>query len=432
MLKVIGNIDDLYKDVGDIENKEKVVEALQYHTVNTLSISKLNEAAKDGTLYLTSGVVPIDTPDPKFAESIAQYKIVPTYIPSKFNGNQVCASFYKEGSRWHGAYVGALCDILPKMQEQRTSATKSDKKKLLNFNKNIILKGHTLAEIKEFNKNTIQFIKYKANQIKEVAVTNNKEEIQSNIYTEIYSILLMKENWDEKGKLLENYLEMLLVKVKRDIDSSEDRMKDYSYVFSTDRKYVIVNTGLLDIFCKDIYIECTISDECLDIVKLVPSKASLIKDGFSKEDILQLPQPVRFYTDKGQLIFTGGIEDFDLEDISRFRHIVQERRNRFPQKYQDLSDDVLASKVITGIKRAVQISSRDYKYIIPMYDVQYDQLQFLVPLYLDNSVEDIPELALVIGESDGFYRLYTILDLNAAYMDARLISRPNSTWLRLE
>ncbi|WP_409152634.1 DUF3825 domain-containing protein [Fretibacterium fastidiosum] len=46
--------------------------------------------------------------------------------------------------------------------------------------------------------------------------------------------------------------------------------------------------------------------------------------------------------------------------------------------------------------------------------------------------EDIPDLALVVSEhSTGNTCLgHTCLTLNMAYNDARLIARPDSTWLR--
>lgn len=40
------------------------------------------------------------------------------------------------------------------------------------------------------------------------------------------------------------------------------------------------------------------------------------------------------------------------------------------------------------------------------------------------------ELALVVGRVDAVYKAFTVLDLDMAYNNARLLARPDPEWLR--
>lgn len=58
----------------------------------------------------------------------------------------------------------------------------------------------------------------------------------------------------------------------------------------------------------------------------------------------------------------------------------------------------------------------------------YDgRIQLLLPLCLTG---DKPELALTIQREDGFYAARTCLTLNMAYNNARLICRPETSWIK--
>ena len=115
----------------------------------------------------------------------------------------------------------------------------------------------------------------------------------------------------------------------------------------------------------------------------------------------------------------------------RLNHIIGERRIRFPTEYCETPSDILCEKVKAAIGKALRISERDYKYIVPMYNLKMHKIQYLMPLYLNKSIEDSPELVIVVGESNGFYIVYTILTTDDAYDNARLLCRPDSTWLKL-
>lgn len=64
-----------------------------------------------------------------------------------------------------------------------------------------------------------------------------------------------------------------------------------------------------------------------------------------------------------------------------------------------------------------------------MYRPQEAKIQLLMPIYLSGSFTSSPDFALVLDLEDGIYTPETILPLDAAYQNARLITKPDELWL---
>ena len=67
----------------------------------------------------------------------------------------------------------------------------------------------------------------------------------------------------------------------------------------------------------------------------------------------------------------------------------------------------------------------NYKLAVPHYFK--GQIQLLIPLCFGKT--DNPDLALVLTKMDGYYQAHTCLSMDMAYLDARLIAKPESNWL---
>ena len=65
---------------------------------------------------------------------------------------------------------------------------------------------------------------------------------------------------------------------------------------------------------------------------------------------------------------------------------------------------------------------------------QIDAIQLLMPIYLSGSFRRLPDFALVLTPNPvhEIYEPETILPLNAVYKNARLIAKPDETWLNPE
>lgn len=84
-----------------------------------------------------------------------------------------------------------------------------------------------------------------------------------------------------------------------------------------------------------------------------------------------------------------------------------------------------------AIKLAVTITQRNYKFVVPMYRPLKDAIQLLMPIYLEETFHQRPDFALVLTPDveNELYTPETILPLDAAYQNARLIAKPDETWL---
>ena len=162
------------------------------------------------------------------------------------------------------------------------------------------------------------------------------------------------------------------------------------------------------------------------------SLTDLTKIGFTvnKKRIVKiddLPEPALYFTNINEVIFHPSIE-ID-RNYDRFTHIIDERRDRFPASEQDKDTTELARSLDHSINYAIAIAKRNYKLVVPMYRPQEDKIQLLMPIYLSGSFTSRPNFALVLNLNEGIYTPETILPLDAAYQNARLITKPDELWL---
>lgn len=259
--------------------------------------------------------------------------------------------------------------------------------------------------------------------------------LKVDLSNDIYSRLLIKEDWkyDNHNRIL-FYLKGILILVDESRKSTHTNLRGNGYLLNNDKSKEIVNTSLIDKYGNYIYIiDHTPYVQQFENkeLSLLNNKASLLDWGFELKELRKLPSPVKFVNDRSSYIFNGIIEDFDLDDAHHLKHIVDERRHRFPSKYKHTPSDILSNKVKSAVEQAVMISKTDYKYIVPKYDFSRHKIQFLIPLHLDTAITDKPELVIVVSNIGGIWNINTVLETDSAYDDARLICRPCNSWLRL-
>lgn len=261
-----------------------------------------------------------------------------------------------------------------------------------------------------------------------------KMQLKWDLIEDIYERLLIKENWKATNKnRLGFYLKGLMLLIhKRQRDLPQEVIKGNGYTFSDNRRRMVINTGLLDSYGNYIYlIDHTppFANFYDKKVSIMNNKAELLNMGFDIKNIRHMPEPIKIVDDIKELVFDGNIEDFDFDDSIHISHIIKERIDRFPKKYRNESEVIISNKIKTAIEQAVKISKTDHTYMVPKYDFKRDTIQFLVPLHLDTSADETPELTLVIDRQNGIWVLYTVLYSDDAYDDARLVCRPTNTWI---
>lgn len=283
----------------------------------------------------------------------------------------------------------------------------------------------------------------------------------------IHDILLPGEQWGfAKGEenpalirhatryqILESYLRHTFSKLMLEYNKPDS--DNYGkIVFSQDKKYCYFNTGLLTKYAQDLYLTgevVALRDDGIftcNNPRFVDSKIELVKIyGFAQRDIDPGPGVASFFRSVSDIVYDPSIT-IDFTE-SKLEHIIDDgiKRNRFPRKYtvtqsgKPVPPWSLAQMLNNSIKIACMMAQRNYKYVIPQYrpagveyvngkKVCYDgQIQFLMPIYLSADYFSPPDFALVLSRRDGFYVPETILLLPWAYNNARILCKPDNSWL---
>lgn len=284
---------------------------------------------------------------------------------------------------------------------------------------------------------------------------------------QIHDVLLPGEQWgfSKEGdnpalirratryQILESYLRHTFSKLMLEYnDASSDNYG--KIVFSQDKRYCYFNTGLLTRYAQDLYLTGEVKHlkstgifTC-DNPRFVDSKIELVKlYGFAQRDIDPGPGVASFFRSISDIVYDPSVT-IDFTE-SKLEHIIDDgiRRNRFPRKYTVSATGApippwsLAQMLNNSIKIACMMAQRNYKYVIPQYrpaGVEYiggkkvmheGQIQFLMPIYLSADYFSPPDFALVLSRKDGFYVPETILLLPWAYNNARILCKPDNSWL---
>lgn len=242
------------------------------------------------------------------------------------------------------------------------------------------------------------------------------------------------ETWSFKNKpsainypILKSYIENTFEVLKKEAE----RRGSNKLVYSQDKRHLVFNTNLLDKFFHEILIVVEVRKQKDDSTILlnprrVKKELELRKLGFAKDVKPEQPQ---FFEKVEEVIYqpTWSID----KDFDKFTHIIEERRERFPIEYQQATSDELGRKLDDAITFAVAIAQRNYKFIVPMYRPQTGKIQLLMPIYLKGTYSCKPDFALILtpDKENEYYIPETILPLDAVYQNARLIAKPDDTWL---
>lgn len=293
-----------------------------------------------------------------------------------------------------------------------------------------------VEETQEISLSVLKSMDHDSTEYDSAEKNKYKIQLKADLICDIYERLLIKENWKFKDKnRLGFYLKGLFIIIDRNRKNNPGAIKGNGYTLSKDHMKQVINTGLIDIYGNDIMLvdhTPQVDDFYNKKIVVMSNKAVLVDWGFDIRDIRKLPAPVKIVNNPVEFIFRASLDDIDLNDEHHLKHIIEERRYRFPGKYKNTSVKTLCDKLKCSVEQAVRLSKRDYKYIVPKYDFERNAIQFLIPFHLDTKLDEIPELVIVVGNYEGIWQVYTVLYTDDAYDDARLICKPCSDWLRLK
>ncbi|HYG60873.1 MAG TPA: DUF3825 domain-containing protein [Symbiobacteriaceae bacterium] len=189
--------------------------------------------------------------------------------------------------------------------------------------------------------------------------------------------------------------------------------------------HVLFNTGLIDKRFKEIYILCEDSPD--QPGRLINAHAVLEHD----RTVIELfgskkPALADYFTSLADVIFNP-----DLEITTDDEHIIDDNWDRIPDEYKHMTKEQVFGLFQWAILCARIMARRNYKLAVPQF--YGGKIQFLLPIYLSGKYSGTPDCALALEAVNGqCYRGNTILTLDMAYQNARLIARPDPTWLNPE
>ena len=189
---------------------------------------------------------------------------------------------------------------------------------------------------------------------------------------------------------------------------------------TTDGKYATFNTGLLTPHAEEIFgfLRQNKRSEAQRwfFVNWVPESSRDIMVNFDSP-----PQMAEYVTSTSDLVY-----DWRRELKVAYEHILVDNVDRFPE---ELASQPLRAKqaLDAAINLTLRRVRRNHKLVIPQWYPK-EGPQFLMPL--DLSGNGAADLALVVSPvGDHAYRAHTVLTLDMAYTNARLVARPDSDWL---
>ena len=228
-----------------------------------------------------------------------------------------------------------------------------------------------------------------------------------------YLSILSPEKWSfgtqSDNMILKNYIEHTFQKLEQEGKVLE---KD---------SYALFNTGLYEEYYEPIF--------AYFIQNKNPDRQKWFLDGFytpyqlSSMGIYELPPRANYFKNPADLVF-----DTNCDIVLQYQHIfgTPENRMRLPDAVRDNPNRQLLFD--GAVKKAKRMIDANYKTAVPQY--YKERIQLLIPICLTSP--KVPDLALVVSknETGDKYLGHTCLTVDMAYNNARLIAKPESSWLK--
>lgn len=281
--------------------------------------------------------------------------------------------------------------------------------------------------------------------------------------------MALPEEWDFRDSstknffILRQYLKYTFLRLQH-----EEKI-----LINEEGTFAAFNTGLLTIHYDDIY---ACFEKNSDTDSVIPWRFSSFCTEGGRGDgqritiyFAQPPQPPRYINEVSDLLY-----DTHRRLAVNYDHILTDNFGRIPLSYlydacsrypeamaliekaekchfgtagyhrymralaafcSSQENALLSERIRSDIKRAIEKATKrirwDYKTAVPIYYPAYNSLSLMIPLCLGS--DQIADVALLVEKTEsGNYLGHTIVTLPMAYLDARLLCRPNSDWLNPE
>lgn len=226
----------------------------------------------------------------------------------------------------------------------------------------------------------------------------------------------LPEKWSFEGKddnyILKNYLKYTF-----------NKLQEEGKVIETDT-YCVFDTGLFSHYYDPIYVYGELYKNPSENAAKWYFKGFKDTYELGNLDIEKFPERADYFSDPSRLVF-----NWHLNVNKNYKHILDDLNTsqRLPDSIKNSDRPLETLKGV--IDTAIQKVTANYKLAVPHY--YQNKIQLLVPLCFGK--DDNPDVALVLNlMKNGYYQATTCLSMEMAYMDARLITKPESNWLIAE
>lgn len=243
---------------------------------------------------------------------------------------------------------------------------------------------------------------------------------------EILSKMAQPEKWTYKKiqetdpyRILRNYIYFTYNRVD----------EENKFIYSPDGTFRCMNTGLLTIYNQEIV--------AIFSKNTIRGKQPWFLNGFFKESdkffttkFSSLPPLANYFSNTKDLIY-----DPCLELNLRKEHIIDDNFERFAEA--GYSDKAVINILLDSAKTTLEKKlKRNFKLALPFYyhntETNERKIQLLAPLYFPGAPV---KLALVLNkvhsDANEYYEGVTVLPVEWAYMNARLITKPDEEWAKI-
>lgn len=238
--------------------------------------------------------------------------------------------------------------------------------------------------------------------------------------------LAQNEDWDYRRRASTKTLPILRSYINYTFRRAHYQGRVIEMDLESDRRRACFNTGLLTPHYEPIY-GYFVPQARVDLPQSWHLDAFVPESDRRLLGFETLPERATYFDNPGDLLY-----DSSLDLRINYEHIAGERIDRFPVSLQTDS-----ARRTEALRQAIQHArfrvAQNYKAAIPHYywptadPGDSGQLQLLLPMCL----EDVSraDVALSVERIGNVYRAATILTLDMAYNNARLIAKPDKEWL---
>ena len=226
----------------------------------------------------------------------------------------------------------------------------------------------------------------------------------------------LPEKWsfedEDDYSILKNYLKYTF-----------NKLQDEGKVIETDT-YCVFDTGLFSHYYEPIYAYGELNKSTYENASKWYFKGFKDEYELGSLDIVEIfPERADYFSDPSRLVF-----NWHLKVNKNYKHILDDLNTsqRLPDsiKNSDIPLETLKGVIDTAVQRVIA----NYKLAVPHY--YCNKIQLLIPLCFNNT--NTPDVALVLDRMKGnYYQATTCIDMQMAYMDARLIAKPEGNWLEI-